>query len=247
MRRIARHDTGMQRIDLWSSGSEVEFRVAGATHAWWHRERFLTGLAWDNLAAAALLRPAAPPRSVLMLGLAGGTSLRVLRHLLPGVRLTAVDIDPGIIELAREHMELEALRAKIHLGDAYDWIRQYTGPRFDVVVDDVYQALDHDVARPGSWSERTGEVLKSLVAPGGMLVVNLVRGEGHRALQSEFRRFFRREFPHVCSVTTPAGLNEALAGAEALLGQASLRQWRGHFSTAKDREYWDRIRTKRLG
>lgn len=247
MRRLGRYDTGMQWIDLWSSGREVEFRVAGATHAWWHRQRFLTGLAWDNLAAAALLRPAGPPRSVLMLGMAGGTSLRALKHLVPEVSLTAVDIDPGIIELAREHMELDALRAKIHLADAYDWVHQYQGPRFDVVVDDVYQALDHDVARPGAWSDRTGQVLKSLVAPGGVLVVNLVRGTGHREMQSEFRRFFRREFPHVCSVTTPEGLNEALAGADALRGQASLRPWGECFPTAKDREYWSRIRVKRLG
>ena len=39
-------------------------------------------------AASALLGKHDPPRSVLMLGLAGGTAFRILRHLLPDCRLT---------------------------------------------------------------------------------------------------------------------------------------------------------------
>ena len=41
------------------------------------------------IAASALLGKHDPPRSVLMLGLAGGTAFRILRHLLPDCRLTA--------------------------------------------------------------------------------------------------------------------------------------------------------------
>jgi len=251
MRRLTTIHTGLQKIDVWAAGPpsdprEVDFRVAGATHAWWHRERILTGLAWDNLCAACLLRPAGPPRSVLMLGLAGGTSLRALRHLAPGVQFTAVDYDAGIVELARAHMRLDDLKVTVHHGDAYDFVRCHRGPAFDVVVDDVYQALDHDVARPGAWSGETLGALRRLTAPGGLLVVNLVTGTGHRALQSEFRRVFRRTFPVVRSVTTPAGLNEALVGGEEILGRGALPQWRSRFAAEEDREYWDRIRVRRL-
>src|SRR5690606_10354433 len=97
---------------------------AGAIHASYHRTRFLTGLAWDLLAAAALLRPEGPPRSLLMLGLAGGTSLRILRHLLPDCAFTAVDIDGEIVELAKKHMELGGVGIDIRIGDAYAWLEQ---------------------------------------------------------------------------------------------------------------------------
>lgn len=246
MKRLGRHDTGFQTIDLWASACEAEFRVAGATQAWWHRDRLLTGLAWDNLAAAALLRPAGPPRSLLMLGLAGGTSLRVVRHLVPGARLTAVEIDPGIVELARRHMRLNDLRLRLHLDDAYAWVRGYRGARFDVVIDDVYQALPHDVARPGVYSGETAGALRRLVAPGGLLVANLVTGHGHRGLQSEFRRFFRDTFAQVRSVTTPAGANEALVGGDAVAGKPSLVAWRESFADPGDRAHWDILRVRRL-
>jgi len=252
MRRLTTLHTGLQRIDVWRDRTagkpeEVEFRVAGAVHAWWHARRFLTGQAWDNLCAACLLRPEGPPRSVLMLGLAGGTSVRALKYLVPEVRVTAVDFDAGIVELARRHMALEALGADIVIDDAYAFVRRYRGPGFDVVVDDVYQAMDHDVARPGGWSEATADRLGRLVAPGGVLVVNLVTGSGHRAMQTAFRRQFRARWPVVQSVTTPGGMNEALVGGEAVRGVAALRPWRSSWPTKQDQWWWDRVRVRRLG
>jgi predicted O-methyltransferase YrrM len=251
LRRLETVHTGLQKIDVWADGPagravEVEFRVAGAVHAWWHRERFLTGLAWDNLCAACVLRPGGPPRSVLMLGLAGGTSLRALQHLVPGVRVTAVDYDAGIVELARKHMRLDALGAVIHHGDAYTFVRDYRGRKFDVVIDDVYQALEHDVERPGAWSAETADALRRLVAPGGLLAVNLVTGSGHRAMQSDFRRHFRQGWPVARSVTTPDGMNETLVGGEAVCAGGALRAWRQAWPTRLDRRYWDRVRVRRL-
>ncbi|MGE9269512.1 MAG: hypothetical protein ACQKBU_01805, partial [Verrucomicrobiales bacterium] len=86
LRLVQRATTDFQQVEVWTSQSSCEFRVVEAVHAWWHRDRFLTGLAWDNLTAASLLRPDGPPKSLLMLGLAGGTTLRALRHLLPDCR-----------------------------------------------------------------------------------------------------------------------------------------------------------------
>jgi spermidine synthase len=251
MRRLSTAHTGLKKIDVWADGPagrarQVEFRVAGAAHAWWHRDRFLTGLAWDNLCAACLLRPAGPPKSVLMLGLAGGTSVRALKHLVPRVRLTAVDYDAGIVELARVHMDLDALGVVVHHGDAYEYVRGYRGSGFDVVVDDVYQALEHDVARPGAWSAATFAAMRRVVAPGGLLVVNLVTGTGHRAMQGAFRGQFREIFPVVRSVTTPAGMNEALVGGEVVLGRRALTPWRSAWPSEDDREMWDRLRVRRL-
>jgi spermidine synthase len=251
LRLLESTHTGLQKIDVWADGPagcarQVEFRVAGAVHAWWQRDRYLTGLAWDNLCAACLLRPAGPPRSVLMLGLAGGTSLRALRRVAPQVALTAVDYDPGIIELARRHMDLEALGITVHQGDAYTFARAYRGRGFDVVVDDVYQALEQDVARPGAWSEATEATLRRLVAPGGLLVVNLVTGSGHRAMQSAFRRQFRDSWPVVRSVTTPDGMNEALVGGENVLSRRVLSHWDHAWSSGHDRRYWRRLKVRRL-
>jgi len=243
--RIETVDTAFQRVEVWKSEIESEFRVEGAIHAWWHQKRFLTGLAWDNLAAGALLRPAGPPRSILMLGLAGGTSFRVLRHLLPEVELTAIDIDQGIVELARSHMDLDANRIEIHYADAYEWLKK-NKRRFDVVIDDIYLAGKTDVFRPHYWSREHLSILRRAVAPGGLLTANLVIGKGHRTMQSHSRSVLKSAFPVVRSVTTPLSLNETLVAGEDVLSGCYLHPWLEKFPERRDRALWENIRVKKL-
>lgn len=123
MRKTGDIPTRFQRIAVWKSPLATEFRVAGAIHASYHKKRFLTGLAWDLLAAAAMLRPSGKPASILMLGVTGGTALRTLRHLLPEVSLTGIDLDAELIALAEKEMHLAETGAEIVIADAYAWTK----------------------------------------------------------------------------------------------------------------------------
>lgn len=237
--------THYQALEIWKSPVATEFRVAGALHAWYHKNRYLTGLAWDLIAAAALLRKDGPPRSMLMLGLAGGTAYRVLRHLLPDCHLTAVDIDPEIVELARVHMDLDELGIEVHIADAYPWLAR-NRRKFDVVFDDIYLAGKTDVFRPRAWDPALMGHLRRAVAPGGLLAANLVTGPGHRSMQSLTRRIFREEFPRVRSLTTPEGMNEVLVAGESVATQRQLGPYGEAFREWRDRVYWDRIQVRTL-
>lgn len=245
MRRAGTFHTSHQTLELWKSPLATEFRVAGAIHASWHRKRFLTGLAWDLIAASALLRPAGPPRSVLMLGLAGGTAFRILRHLLPDAEFTAIDIDPEIIGLAREHMDLDSLGIGIHIADAYPWLAK-NRRKFDVVFDDIYLAGKTDVFRPRSWDPALLENLRRAMNPGGLLAVNLVTGQGHRSMQSLTRRILRDSFPMVRSLTTEEGMNEVLVAGDSVAPASRLAPYSSAFKDRHDREYWDRICVRKI-
>jgi spermidine synthase len=244
-RRVQSVTTAFQKVEVWKSDNQTEFRVAGAIHAWWHRSRYLTGLAWDNLAAACLLRPAGPPKSVLMLGLAGGTAFRILRHLLPDCQLTAVDIDGEIISLAREHMDLDELGIEVHTGDAYRWLAK-NKRRFDVVIDDIYLAGAGDVFRPAGPGSEHMPIVKRAMAPGGLLCMNLVTGKGHRTVQSQARSMFQSSFARVRSVVTPACLNETLVGGDDVLPLSALNSWQPRFLDSYDRRLWRRIKVRKI-
>ena len=245
MRRTGTFHTRYQSLEVWKSDSATEFRVEGALHAWFHRKRLLTGLAWDLIAAAALLRQDGPPRSVLMLGLAGGTACRVLRHLLPDCALTAIDIDAEIVGLAREHMDLDSLGIEVHTTDAYPWLAR-NRRTFDVVFDDIYLAGKTDVFRPREWDMDLLENLRRAVAPGGVLAVNLVTGRGHRRMQSLTRRILRDSFPQVRCLRTPEGMNEVLAAGETVATRRQLDVYHERFHDPRDRIYWDRVSVNRI-
>lgn len=246
LRRAAVVQTKHQELEVWKSGLGAEFRVAGGLHAFYHRRRFLTGLVWDMLAAAALLGKREEPRSVLMLGLAGGTSLRTLRHLLPACRFTAIDIDGKIIRLARRHMNLDATGAGVVVGDAYEWLRK-NRRTFDVVVDDIYLAGRDDVFRPQLLDPSLLQNLRRCMAPGGVLAVNLVTGPGHRAMQSATRRILRDSFAEVRSVTSPEAMNEVLVAGEHVATARRLRKRTSAFGEAADRAYWRKLAVRRIG
>jgi spermidine synthase len=244
-RRTAAVRTAYQQLEIWRSDLATEFRVAGAVHAFHHRRRFLTGLVWDMLAAAALLGTREQPRSVLMLGLAGGTTLRILRHLLPACRFTAVEIDGEIVRLARRHMALDATRVQVVVADAYAWLRK-NRRAFDVVIDDIYLAGRNDVFRPQAMDRSLLENLRRCVAPGGVLAVNLVTGPGHRAAQSATRRLLRENFAEVRSVTSRAAQNEVLVAGTAVTTARRLRERVDAFADAADRRHWRQIAVRRL-
>lgn len=245
MRRTGIFHTRFQSLEVWKSDLATEFRVEGALHASYHRKRFLTGLAWDLIAAAALLRKNGPPRSVLMLGLAGGTAYRVLRHLLPDCKLTAIDIDSEIVDLAREHMDLDSLDIEIHTTDAYPWLER-NKRTFDVVFDDIYLAGKTDVFRPQAWNPELLASLRRAVAPDGVLAVNLVTGPGHRTMQSLTRKILCDSFPQVRSLRTAEGMNEVLVAGETVATRRQLDPYNDSFQDWRDRMYWDRVTVKRI-
>ncbi|MDI9883915.1 polyamine aminopropyltransferase [Streptomyces sp. HNM0645] len=104
----------------------------------------------DDRHHRALVHPAmrrGPHARVLVLGGGDGMAAReVLRH--PGVRsVTVVELDPGMVHLARTDPALSALngqvyrdpRLKVVYADAFRWLRGASAPRhaYDVVVSDL--------------------------------------------------------------------------------------------------------------
>jgi predicted membrane-bound spermidine synthase len=245
MRRAGDFETRFQKITVWKSPLATEFRVAGAIHASFHRKRFLTGLAWDLIAAAALLRPSGKPASILMLGVAGGTALRTLRHLLPEASLTGIDLDGELIHLARKEMAIGETGAEIVIDDAYAWMKN-NDRKFDVIIDDLYLAGDDDVFRAdecdGGWLDLT----KRSLAPGGILAINLVTGSGHRAKQSTTRKRVCCRFPVVRSLRTEESMNEILVAGDRVATGSVLRDHLGAFTDWRDRMFWSRIKVRKL-
>lgn len=116
-----------------------------------------------------------PIHGVLLLGLGAGSVVHLLRrdH---GVRapITAIEIDPVMIELARRHFALDAWsNLEVVAGDAIEWVGTSTR-RFDLVVVDLFHEAR---VPPACRGPAFLAALRERVAPGGLLVFNLVAGQ----------------------------------------------------------------------
>ena len=168
----------------------IDFDVAGATFATWHPKKMLTGYSWDAITTACMMM-AEEPRSILLLGLAGGTVVRQLRALLPDTCISAVEIDEAVVDLGRRHMELDQLQCNVISDDAYEYLRT-TDRSFDIVGDDVYRSGVDDVERPYQKIHDLVARMSRRIHRNGLVIANFVPGDDHQ-----------RRFPSICVYKYP--------------------------------------------
>jgi predicted membrane-bound spermidine synthase len=122
--------------------------------------------------AVAALHPA--PKRVLLIGLGSGSWAQVLAHL-PGVeQLTAVEINPGYLEVIREQPEVASLlenpRVELVIDDARRWLARHPGRRFDVIVSNV--TLHWRAHSTNLLSREFTELVRAHLEPGGVYSFN---------------------------------------------------------------------------
>lgn len=122
--------------------------------------------------ALAALHPA--PRRVLFIGLGSGSWAQVLVNL-PGVeRVTAVEINPGYLQLIRRRPEVASLlenpRFELAIDDARRWLTRHPERTFDAIVANVtFHWREHAT---NLLSREFLELQKRRLAPGGIVLFN---------------------------------------------------------------------------
>jgi spermidine synthase len=81
------------------------------------------------------------PREVLMIGLSSGSWANAVASLRGVERITVVEINPGYLQLIRNHPEVRGLlsdpRVQIEIDDARRWLARHPLRRFDAIVANV--------------------------------------------------------------------------------------------------------------
>ena len=112
------------------------------------------------------------PKSVLILGYGAGSAAQILRnelHLTP--RITGVDQDPRMFDIARRYFPLKGLPPEdLALADAFDYVREARGP-YDLIIVDLFQDLEFadGICDPGFL-----RTLRRLAPAPGRILLNTV-------------------------------------------------------------------------
>lgn len=130
---------------------------------------------------------------VLLLGLGGGSVISLLRQRgISPSSITAVEIDPVVIELARRHFALDSFAGlRVECADALAFVQQCR-ETFDLVIVDVF--IDDEVPRSLEDKEFL-TALAQMLAPRGRLLYNrLVDHERSLVATNRFARVFSEVF-----------------------------------------------------
>ena len=207
---------GRPRVDVRIGPRGRALRVDGTLASWYVPGRVTTGSVWDAIGAPLLLLPSGRRRSVLILGLGGGSAARVVRALAPTARIVGVERNREVLAAARRWFDLDALGVEIVCDDA-ERVLERERRRFDAVLDDVFVGPARAVRKP-DWLARSGLAAAARrLRRGGILVSNTLDETG------AVRRELFRLFAAVLRVDVDGYDNRILVGAPAGSSARGLR------------------------
>ncbi|WJW76335.1 oxidoreductase [Thiohalobacter sp. IOR34] len=168
---------------LWSGdikGVHYEVRAAGHSrrlytngvfHSQFNPRQPVTGGVWDLLMLPAFFEPRLI-RRVLVLGVGGGAVLRQLQRFIAPESITGIELDAVHLRLARRYFGLGGDGLQLLRADAVAWLRDYQGPLFDMIVDDLFGEAHGEPVRAvradGEWLR----LLLRRLRRNGVLVMN---------------------------------------------------------------------------
>lgn len=112
------------------------------------------------------------PRTILVLGLGGGTLVDALQRALPQAKIDAVEIDPAVVGVAGLYFGFRpGPRVRVHEQDGRVFVKRAlrSGRSYDLVMLDAY---DHEYIPEHLLTREFLQEVKGILAPGGVLAAN---------------------------------------------------------------------------
>lgn len=211
---------GKTRYEIRTHGKTVRLYTNKVMHTQYHPGRPSRGV-WDLLVLPALALPKV--ERVLLLGLGGGAAVHLLRQWCPGAHITALELNPVHISLARRFFDIKGRDLTLVHGDARAYVENYRGEPFDLVIEDVFQDSEGTPDRAFAADRRWCMALRKLVSKRGALVMNTLSVEQLRNTALMQQDPVHKLWASHLSLTMPAYANVVGAFYRQATSPAELR------------------------
>jgi spermidine synthase len=197
--------------EVRSAGRSLRLYTDGVCHSQYNATSPLTGQVWDLLMLPAFFHEPGAISRVLVLGVGGGASIHLLRHFVGPETIVGVELNPVHIYVARRFFKLKHDSIKLVHADAIQWINDYKGEKFDLIIDDLFAEENGEpvpaVESNAGWFNR----LLKHVKKDGMIVKNFLDMPSARSSAGLASPGVNQKFSSIFQLTTPYNENVAVA------------------------------------
>lgn len=192
-----------KKYEVRSAGSARRLYTNGVCHSEFNPNTLLSGSIWDLLIIPAFFYEAASIKRVLMLGVGGGAGIRQIHELLKPQRIEGVELDPLHLDIARRFFDVDKSKVVLHRAEAGDWLRNYNGPAFDMIIDDLFTDVDSEPERALDADSQWFTLLLEHLDAGGQLVLNFGCFDELKTSGCFTQKRTRQKFSSVFSISGP--------------------------------------------
>ena len=200
-------------FEQYHQGRQYQVRSAGRTRRLYTDGVFhsqynpahcrVTGSVWDLLFLPSQFYSPQAIRRVLVLGVGGGAVIHMLNQFVRPEQLVGVELSGLHIELAQRYFDLDYDNLELIQANAIDWIIDYQGAPFDLIIDDLYSEVDGEPQRAISADASWFDLLMEHLTDDGALVMNFVNYREWRESAYFSAAFVQESFASVYQFATP--------------------------------------------
>ncbi len=195
---------GDTRYEVRTAGRSRRLYSNGVFHSQYHPDRPHSGGVWDLLMLPAFFRSPTRIKRILVLGVGGGTVIHLLRRFLQPQEIIGVELNRVHLQVARQFFDIRKDMANLHQADAVQWLNDYDGPAFDMIIDDLFGNEDTDLGRAVPADTAWCSTLLRNLSRNGVLVMNFIGTKALRHSACVSEPFIARHFTSSFRLSLPA-------------------------------------------
>lgn len=207
-----------------SAGKTIRLYTDNVLHSQYNSSKKITGSVWDLLFLPALCLAQNKPLRVLVLGVGGGAVMHMMNEFFNCEKITGLELNPMHIKIAHQYFALNSHSFELIETDAIEWVENYSGEKFDVIIDDLFYEEAGEPIKVATPNATWFYHLYSQLKPQGMVIMNFVGR--HSAMQAAplHDESVQNLLPFGLHLTTPFYDNHVLAFSSQPLHSRVLRK-----------------------
>ncbi len=182
------------------------------------KDGILTGYYFDYFSLLPYLSES-PARRALLIGLGGGTIADQIHYFHPDIKVTAVEIDPKIIQIAKKYFHLTPA-ARVYNMDGRIFESLGEKRKYDIVIIDAYTRQLY-IPFYLATAEFFGQVKKTL-SYGGIVSMNVAAFDGNSELIKSITNTLHLAFAHVYELRVPDTFNYIVMASDRSIDFSTL-------------------------
>lgn len=193
-----------------SAGNSRRLYTDGVFHSQYNPNHIVTGSVWDLLFLPTQFYPADAIQRVLVMGVGGGAVIHMLNHFVEPSQIIGIELSGLHVQMAKLYFGLDYPNLEIVKANAIEWIANYDGEPFDLIIDDLYFEQNGEPQRAIDADASWFDMCMSHLSDTGMMVMNFVNYREWRQSAYFQEDFIQTAFPSVYQFATPTCHNSVV-------------------------------------